>query len=246
MRLIGESRLARHVDQWALKMNLLPREFQTAHKQIPVRTCPEQEFELAGKIIARQSREGFQLRRMHDTGPLRVEKLSSAFDDRDVDALRGPRLPTAPLSGNQSFRQVKNETIDCQRFQWGLKGILDSLRQCDVRRDGLANEGQRIGLSTQRPEGIGQKRWLHIDDPIAEAVIGARASVVDLIGIQHDHLPGRACLDRSSVVEYLDSAVGDADGIGVVAMLRIRHAGKPRAKQLDAADWTCARYPASD
>lgn len=53
---------------------------------------------------------------MDDPGSLRVEKLSSAFDDGDVDALRPYRSPATLLSVHQSFRQVNNEAIHRQRF----------------------------------------------------------------------------------------------------------------------------------
>jgi hypothetical protein len=86
---------------------------------------------------------------MHDTGSLCVEKLSRAFDRRDVDALRGHRSPTTPLSGHQAFCQVNHEAIDRQRFQWGLKGSLDGVRQLGIRRNGLVHKGQRIGPSAE-------------------------------------------------------------------------------------------------
>ena len=86
-------------------------------------------------------------------------------------------------------------------------------------------------------------RRLDVDDPITKSVVGARAPVVDLVWIEHDHLPGGAGSRRPSIVEYLYSAVGQANGICVVAMLRIRHAGEPRAKELNAANRSRARNP---
>jgi hypothetical protein len=35
-------------------------------------------------------------------------------------------------------------------------------------------------------------RGFHVDDPIPESRVGARAPVVDLIRMKHDHLPGVA------------------------------------------------------
>jgi len=86
VRLIGESGVARHLDQWALPVDPLPREVETAHEQVAVRARAEHDPELAGEIVSRQSRDRLQLRRMDDAGSLRVEKLASAFDGRDVDA----------------------------------------------------------------------------------------------------------------------------------------------------------------
>ena len=66
-------------------MNPFPCEVQTAHEQITVGARAEHAPELAREVVARQSRDRLQLRGMHDTGSLRVEKLSRALDDADVD-----------------------------------------------------------------------------------------------------------------------------------------------------------------
>jgi hypothetical protein len=86
-------------------------------------------------------------------------------------------------------------------------------------------------------------RRLHVDDPIAKPILRTRASVVRLVRIQYRHLPRGADPRRSSIVEDLDPTLGHADGIRIVAMLRIRLAGKPGAKKFHAADRPRARDP---
>ena len=86
MRLIGKSRLARHLDKWAPQMNLLPRELKTPHEQITVRAGPEHESELPREVIACQAAYGFQLCGSYDPGSLGVQEFASAGDGPDVDA----------------------------------------------------------------------------------------------------------------------------------------------------------------
>jgi len=165
---------------------------------------------------------------MHDTGPLGVQELSSSFVRLDVDASGDHRSGATLLGGHQSFRQVHDEGIHCQRFQRSAKGFLDGLRQPPVHRHRLAHERERMRPSAEHPYRLGEKRWRHIDDPISETLAGARASIVDLIRKQHDHLPGNARPSRAPVVEHLDAGVGHANGIRVVAMLLVGLAGEPR------------------
>src|SRR3989475_9736108 len=113
-----------------------------------------------------------------------------------------------------------------------------------VRRHGLAHERQRTGPSAEGPYRVREKKRFHIDDPIAESLAGARASVVDLVRIQHDHLPGSTRMDRAPVVEDLDAGVGHTDRIRVVAMFLIGRAGEPCAEELDAAGGPRADEPA--
>src|SRR2546429_7277444 len=89
--LIGESRIARDLDEWTVPVNPVPCELETSHQQIAVWAGPEQDPELTAQVIACQPRDRLQLRRMHHTGPLGVQKLSSSFDGRNVDASREER-----------------------------------------------------------------------------------------------------------------------------------------------------------
>ena len=86
-------------------------------------------------------------------------------------------------------------------------------------------------------------RRFHVDDAIPEALVGARAPVVDLVRVEHDHLPRQAHPARPAVIEGLHASVRQADRVGVVPVLRVRGTGEPRAKQLHPADWPVARDP---
>ncbi|PYN12593.1 MAG: hypothetical protein DME05_21235 [Candidatus Rokuibacteriota bacterium] len=86
MRLVGEPGLARHVGQWSLCVDSLAREAEPAHEQVAVRVRAEHGSELAGEVVARQSRDRLELRRMHDARSLRVEELTGALDGGDVDS----------------------------------------------------------------------------------------------------------------------------------------------------------------
>src|SRR5262249_32867589 len=99
---------------------------------------------------------------------------------------------------------------------------------------GLAHERQRSRPAAEGPYRLREKNRLHVDDPIAESLVGARASVVDLVRIQRDHVSGSARMDRPPVVEDLDAGVGHTDRIRVVAMLLMGLAVEPRAEELDA------------
>src|SRR5213592_826550 len=61
VRLIGESRVERDLDERALPVNLLPCEFEAAHEQIAVGAGPQHDPELPRQIVACQSRDRLQL-----------------------------------------------------------------------------------------------------------------------------------------------------------------------------------------
>src|SRR5262249_32186521 len=70
--LIGEPRIARHLDEWPLLVDALAREAETPHEQIAVGARAEHDPELPGEIVTRQPGDGFELRRTHDARFLRV------------------------------------------------------------------------------------------------------------------------------------------------------------------------------
>ncbi len=246
VRLIGESRLERDLDKGALPVNPLPCEFETAHEQIAVGAGPEHDPELPRQVVACQSRDRLQLLRMHDPGLLGIQELPSPFDSPDVDASGDHGSGTTPLSGHQPVRQVHDEAVHGQRIQRSAKRRVDGSRQPRVRGHRLAHEGQRIGPPAQDPYRVREKRRFHVDDPVAESLVGARASVVDLVRIQHDHSPGSARMGGAAVVENLDAGIGHTDRIRVVSMSLIGRASEPCAEELDATDRARAGDPASD
>ena len=77
-------------------------------------------------------------------------------------------------------------------------------------------------------------------------LVGARVSVVDLVRIQHDHLPWRTRMDEAPVVEHLDAGVGHTDRIHIVTMFPIGLAHEPGAEELDATGGPRAGEPFCD
>src|SRR5439155_1463478 len=83
--------------------------------------------------------------------------------------------------------------------------------------DRLAHERQRTGPPADGSERFGQMNGLHIDHAVAEALVGAGATVVDLVRIEQDDLPAPADPRRPAAVEDPDDAVGHPDRVGVMA-----------------------------
>jgi len=77
-------------------------------------------------------------------------------------------------------------------------------------------------------------RGRHVDDAVAEALRRAGAPVVRLIGVQHHDLAGQGDPGRAPIVEGLHADVGEADGIGVVAMGVVAKPGEPGLERLHA------------
>src|SRR5262249_60553754 len=94
VRLIGESRLAGHIDQGMRRVDQVAREGETPHQQITMRAPAEGPPELARELVARQPGDRLQLRRMHGSRALGVEELAGAPDGPDVDTPRagGPDI----------------------------------------------------------------------------------------------------------------------------------------------------------
>ena len=111
MRLVGEPRVARDLDQRASAVNLLPGELETAHEQVTVGAGPDHGPELAREVLARQPRHRLQLERMHDASLLGVQELPSPFDGSDIDASGHHRPGAAALCGHQPLRQVDDEAV---------------------------------------------------------------------------------------------------------------------------------------
>src|SRR5256885_3837205 len=57
VRLIGKSRLTRHVDEWALLMDPVPREGEPTHEQVTMGARTQHDPELAGEGAAGQARD---------------------------------------------------------------------------------------------------------------------------------------------------------------------------------------------
>ena len=74
------------------------------------------------------------------------------------------------------------------------------------------------GVCSQREsgKGVADEFGRHVEDPIAEAVVGSCRAVVLLVGVQDVELTGQADTARAAVAERLHTGDCDADRIGVV------------------------------
>src|SRR2546425_5149776 len=95
VRLIGKSHLTRHVDEWALLMDPVPREGEPTHEQVTMGARTQHDPELAGEVVASQPGDRLELRRMHDAGSLRIEEAAGAPAPRE-GAPRGSPPPPPP------------------------------------------------------------------------------------------------------------------------------------------------------
>ena len=80
---------------------------------------------------------------------------------------------------------------------------------------GVTDEGQRAAA-----EGFPDELRLHIDDAVGEPGIGARAAVVEFVGVQHVHLAGKAHMPAAAIPEDLDASRRDPDRVRVVPVGR--------------------------
>src|SRR5256885_8869792 len=83
VRLIGKSRLTRHVDEWALLMDPVPREGEPTHEQVTMGARTQHDPELAGEVVASQTRDRLPAPPMHHPGSPRL-----------VEAAGGPPAAT--------------------------------------------------------------------------------------------------------------------------------------------------------
>jgi hypothetical protein len=94
----------------------------------------------------------------------------------------------------------------------------------------------RVGDERQRAvaERVADELGRDVEDPVAEAGVGARRAVVDLVGMEHVQLPGQADAARAAVAERLHARGGDADGVRVVPVRREGQLGQVHLGALDA------------
>ena len=87
-------------------------------------------------------------------------------------------------------------------------------------------------------EGAPDELGRDVEDPVTEAVLGSRAAVVRLVGMQDVQLTGQADTLRAAVAKALHAGRRDADPVGVVPV-RIEPAR--REVDLGALDAVSAR-----
>src|SRR5262245_18878311 len=192
MRLVGESRLARHVDQGTRRVDQVARQGETPHEEIAMWARAEHRPELTRELVARQPRDRLELRRVHGARALRVEELSRALDRRDVDAPYRGRSRAASLRAQQRVGQVDDDAVCRERVKPPAEGVLDRPSRSRITRNPLHPERQRAWAAAKRSQGVGEASGLDVDDAVSEALAGAGPAVVGLVGIEHDDLAARA------------------------------------------------------
>src|SRR5262249_15172851 len=104
-------------------------------------------------------------------------------------------------------------------------------------------EGQRRRPCREGLQGGGDPARVDVDLAVAERAWPLCPAVVQFVGMQHEHLPREAALNRTPVVERLDPLLGDADRIDIVPVAAERAAAEASAKQFDALHRTPGSHP---
>src|SRR5262249_53923194 len=83
-------------------------------------------------------------------------------------------------------------------------------------------------------ECIADEFGCDVEDSVAEALLGSRGAVVDLVGMEDVQLSGQAYAARTAVAERLHAGCGDADRVGVVPVRPERAGGEVHLRALEA------------
>lgn len=108
---------------------------------------------------------------------------------------------------------------------------VDVGEQGNERRRHRSRSVDRVGDERQgaAPERLGDEVGGDVPDPVAEAVVGRRRPVVQLVGVEDVQLTRETDVPPTPVAECLHAGDGDADRVGVVS---VRHERTTREVQL--------------
>ena len=95
--------------------------------------------------------------------------------------------------------------------------------------DGIGDEWERGAV-----ESVADELGRDVEDPVAEAVLGARSPVMHLVGVEDVQLTGQADAAQAAVAEGLHAGGGDADRVGVVTVRLERAGGEIDLRPLEA------------
>lgn len=98
-------------------------------------------------------------------------------------------------------------------------------------------------MTAQHPYGVEDQRRFDVQLAIPETRLRPRMAIVDLIGMQHHDLTRPANLAGAAIVEGLDAACRQTDGVGVVAMLVICGPLEPGFQQFNPVLWIGTPQP---
>jgi hypothetical protein len=143
---------------------------------------------------------------------VRCQVVARELDGPDVDrrpAVIGVAAECAESIGDRggdlNLGEIADRLVDVRK-----KGGDETGARCRLR-DGIGDEWQRATV-----ESITDELGCHVEDPVAEAVVGSRGAVVNLVGMEDVQLTGQADSARHAVPERLHAGGSDADRVEVV------------------------------
>ena len=204
---------------------------EAAHKEIAVRARRVEGAELARQRIAVEAGFALELGGRDLAQRMGVEVVArhlrppnGRFFSR-TRALPGAALEAAREAAEQvvalNFVERRVERVKRLAERGAERRVVDHRRGDKRRRRCLV-------------ERRGDQGRLDIEHAVAEARFVAGAAVVDLVGMEHDDLPGEADALRAAIPEALHARECEADRVGVVTMARIGRAEEARLNPLDA------------
>lgn len=116
---------------------------------------------------------------------------------------------------------------------------MDCAHKHRVSQNRFAQKRQR---RTRNSKCLANQRRFNIQHPVVKPRFGACLPGMDFIGMQDDHLPRQAVRPRPTIIEPLHASDRIPDGIGVMAMGRIRVAGEIGFNPLN----TCLPWRSAD
>ncbi len=195
---------------------------------------------MPGEVVARESRDGFQVGRGDGAADTGIEGVTGPADGPPV--MRRQRSPGGRRIGRgQRVGEIGNDLVGLQLFQ-GLVELAERRpdRGCKtpVGRDDVAHERQR---TARAPERVVNKAGVHIENTIAKAAVGAGVAVMGFVRVQHEHLALHAVPGRPPIAEGLDAFERHADGVGVVPVRAERVPGEEGLEPLESRGRSGAR-----
>lgn len=186
---------------------------EPAHDEITMRTGAEGPAELAGDRVAVEAGDRFELSRTDIARAVGGEVIPAGKNAGREAAVGGhltiigmalqPVRDHCDDAGHGEFARVVIELG--QRFP-------EPAAKQSVADDRIGDEGQASPAALGFDDPLGR----HIDHPIDETSFGAGGPVMQLVGMQHDDIAGKARAQGAAIVEGLHARKRHADAVGVV------------------------------
>ena len=119
---------------------------------------------------------------------------------------------------------------------YGLEGVVDAPRQLRVVDQQFGHRQLAVagGLFEQGGDLALQPRRVEVQGAVGEAALGGGVAVVDVAGLEEEHLAGGADVALVAAAELLHTGLGVADQVGVVPVRIVGVALEMRTQALDA------------